>query len=454
LVSNNREETMMRIIESTLCIFLILVNLSWSQIQEPSSKIYTLDECIQLAEKHNATLIAAKQSYNVAKNDVWTAWGRLLPSLSSNLGYSRNIYGPTEGVILDPDTDSLIFGLSGIQTSKGYSASFSASQSWSLGGYDFYRIKEKNASKNSAGNSYQLTRQELILSVKQSYFDVLKAKMLLEIQREALKRATEQLKIAETRYELGAASFSDVLKAKVQYGDVKLALISAENTLKLAKATLNNWMGQDVNFPIDVEENLTTPAFNYSYESALKSSMEDNPNLRAAEYDLISAKAQVGMARSGFFPNFNLSGSYSWSHENLDELKNIRQRDYNWRLSASISFNIFENFQRKYNLSYAKANRKSAEENYQQTKRDVALELKQAFLNVQEANEKIELTNEKLKSAKEDLDLAQEKYNLGAASILDLLDAEVSYKQAESDQVEALYDYNLAVAQFEKTMGK
>jgi outer membrane protein TolC len=48
----------------------------------------------------------------------------------------------------------------------------------------------------------------------------------------------------------------------------------------------------------------------------------------------------------------------------------------------------------------------------------------------------------------------QEKYNLGAANILELLDAEVSFKQAESDQVEAWYDYNLAVAQFEKAIGK
>lgn len=446
---------MMRTIVSTLCFFLILINFSWGQIQEPSTKMYSLEECIRLAEKHNASLIAARESYNVAKSDVWTGWGRFLPSIDSRLGYSRRITGPTERITYDEATGELIFGgLSGVNTSKYYSASISAYQGWSLGGYDFYSIREKNASKNSAKSSYQFTYQELILSVKLAYFDVLKAKMLLDIQRDALKRAEEQLKIAETRYELGAASYSDVLKAKVLHGDVKLALITAENTVKLAKATLNSWMGQSVESSIDVEENLTIPEFNYSYENALQESMEKNPNVRKAQYDLKSAEAQLGMARSGFFPNFNISGSYSWNNEELDELKFAHKRDYNWSLSASISFNIFENFTRKHNLSYAKANLNSYKENFNQTKRDVAFELKQAFLNVQEADEKIELTKEKLKSAKEDLDLAQEKYNLGAASILDLLDAEVSYKQAESDQVEALYDYNLAVAQFEKTMGK
>ena len=445
---------MIRIVLSSFCLLLLLANLCWGQIEAVPPKVYSLDECIQLAERNNAMLIVAKQTYNVAKSDVWTSWGRLLPSVDSRLGYSRRITGPTDRITYDQATGELIFGISGIETFKYYSANISASQGWSLGGYDFYSIEEKKASKNSAKNSYQLTRQELILAVKQTYFDVLAAKMLLEIQKEALKRAAEQLRIAETKYELGAASFSDVLKAKVQYGDVELVLISADNTVKLAKATLNSWMGQNVDSPIDVEENLTIPEFNYSYEDALKEAQKKNPNVKKAQFDLRSAKAQLGMARSGFFPNFNLYGSYSWNNIDFDELKNIRQRDYEWFISASISFNVFENFQTKHNFSYAKANRKSAEENFHQTKRDVALELKQAFLNVQEAKEKIDLTKKKVKAAQEDLDLVQEKYNLGAANILELLDAEVSFKQAEADRVQALYDYNLAVAQFEKAMGR
>jgi len=445
---------MKRSILLLLVIMFFRTNLTFAQGETSSPKVYSLDECIRLAEKNDATLIAAKETYNWKKIDVWTGWGALLPSLDSRLEYSRIVYGPTEYTIYNPVTGEESPGVTGIETSKGYQARISAGQGWSLGGYNFYNIREKNASRNSAKSSFQLTRQGVILSVKQAYFDVLKAKMLLEIQKEALKRANEQLKIAETRYELGAASFSDVLKAKVQHGDVELSLISADNAVKLAKATLNSWMGQNVDSPIDVEENLTMPEFNYSYDDALKEAMKKNPSLKGSEFDLRSAKAQLGMYRSRLFPDFNLYGSYSWSNVDLDEIKYIRRRDYAWGLSAYISWNIFDNFQRKKNLSYAKANSKSVEENFHQTKRKVALELKQAFLSVQEAKEKIDLSKEKVKSAKEDLDLVQEKYNLGAANILELLDAEVSFKQAEADQVEALYDYNLATAQFEKAIGK
>ena len=444
----------MRVVLSSICTVMMLINVCGAQSENPSPQVYSLEQCIQLAEKYNATLIAARQSYNVARSQVWTSWGRLLPSVDTRMGYSHNETWSPGGSYWNPVTTQIDSVPPGAVKTKSYSASLSASQGWSLGGYDYYNIREKGASKKSAESSYQLARQDLVLSVKQAYFDVLKSKMLEEIQKDALRRADEQLKIAQTRYDLGAASYSDVLKAKVQRGDVELALIGAENAVKIAKATLNNWMGQDVNVPIDVEENLSVPTFGYSYEQALNDAMTKNADLRKAKFGLESAEAQLGMARSGFFPNFSLSGSYSWNNRNLDQIKYINQRDYNWNISASFSLNIFDNFQKNYNLSYAKANRNSARENFSQTKRDVALELKQAYLNVEEAQQKIDLSEQKQASAREDLDLVQEKYNLGSASILELLDAEGSFKQAESDRVQALYDFNLAVAQFEKAMGK
>jgi len=435
-------------------VLLLFCNMILAQTDSVSSQVFTLDQCIKLALEKNATLIGAKNNYLVAKSDVWTGWGVVLPSLGSSIGYSRVVRGPTQQTRIDQTTGEVIVGTTGIGVSKSYSASVSASQGWSLGGYNFYQIKEKNASKHSAYSSYQLTRQELVLAVKQAYFNVLQAKMFLGIQQEALKRSEEQLKIAQTRYDLGSASFSDVLKAKVLYGDVKLALITADNNVPLAKAALNSIMGQNVDTPLEVEENLTQPAFPYSYEDGLAQAAEANPSVQKAKFNYESAKAQMGLARSTFFPTFNLRGGYSWNNQNLDQIKNIRTRDYNWSFGASISFVIFENFQRKQNLSYAKANLNSIKESYRQTKNDIALQVKQAYIGVQQAQESIGLTNDKLQSAKEDLDLVQEKYNLGAASILDLLVAEGSYKQAESDQVQALYNYNLAVAQFEQAIGK
>jgi len=64
------------------------------------------------------------------------------------------------------------------------------------------------------------------------------------------------------------------------------------------------------------------------------------------------------------------------------------------------------------------------------------------------------LNEESVAAAQEDLNIVKEKYNLGAATIIEVLDAEVSFKQAQVNQVQALFDYNLAVSRLEKVMGR
>lgn len=84
----------------------------------------------------------------------------------------------------------------------------------------------------------------------------------------------------------------------------------------------------------------------------------------------------------------------------------------------------------------------------------MALEVKQAFLALAQARQNLDVTNQEAQSAEEDLNIVQEKYNLGAATILDLLNSQVSYRQAKSDQVQSLFDYNLATARLKKSMGE
>ena len=89
-----------------------------------------------------------------------------------------------------------------------------------------------------------------------------------------------------------------------------------------------------------------------------------------------------------------------------------------------------------------------------QTRRDVALELKQAYFDVQQAKRKIAVTEDAVEAADEDLRLNKEKYSVGAGTMLDLINAQVSYTSAQSDRIQALYDYKYAIARLQKAMGR
>jgi len=88
------------------------------------------------------------------------------------------------------------------------------------------------------------------------------------------------------------------------------------------------------------------------------------------------------------------------------------------------------------------------------TKNLVISEVKTAYLEIEQYKEKKSVAEENVDAAEEDLKITQEKYNLGAATILDLLDAQVSLKEAQVSVIQADFDLNLAVAKLENAMGK
>jgi outer membrane protein len=82
------------------------------------------------------------------------------------------------------------------------------------------------------------------------------------------------------------------------------------------------------------------------------------------------------------------------------------------------------------------------------------LEVKQAYFDVQQAKKSIEVTRNQVASAEEDLRLNSEKYTLGSGTMLELIDAQVSYATAKSDHIQSLYAYKKAIARLQQTMGK
>jgi outer membrane protein len=119
-----------------------------------------------------------------------------------------------------------------------------------------------------------------------------------------------------------------------------------------------------------------------------------------------------------------------------------------------VNWNIFDGFSRERNLSYAKVARNNARASLSDMRNLVSRDIKTAFLEIQQLQKKQQVSSGNVDAAQEDLRIMQEKYNLGAASILDLLDAQVSLRQAQVSNIQADFDLNLAVAKLENAMGK
>ncbi|UCC78932.1 MAG: TolC family protein [Candidatus Zixiibacteriota bacterium] len=414
-----------------------------------NAETYTLDQCIDIALKNNYGVIAAEKAYSTARGNVYAAYGSLLPNISISSGMSRTWSGS-----LTWDEISKQF-VAGGETRYGYRGSLNFSNTFiGLGLYNYGDIKYSRSIRTSSFYDYVKSQNDLILEVKRGYYDLIKAKMLLDVARDAVRRGEERLRVVQSRYDLGSASMSDVLKAKVQYGNDKLDLVSKNNAYKLAQANLAFIMGIDVNKEFDADENLPERDIDITFEGAINEALSKNPEYRKSQFDLSAARYSKTMAYSRFLPSLSLGLSHYTTVDNYADYLDFSIGGASYTLFATLNFNIFNQATDYARLKSAKNSQKTAEENLKNTQNSVALEIKRSFLELERAKEAKKLAEESVAAAQEDLNLVKEKYNLGAATILEVLDAEVSFKEAQTNHVQALFDYNLAVSQLEKALGR
>ena len=206
----------------------------------------TIDECIKIALKNNYLIRSSREQHRAAETDVVGARANFLPNIYTYTGWNRyheEIPFWPEGRLPYQSRDSYNYGL-GVE------------QSIFNGGYNWANFNLARAREKETYAAYRLSQQAITLKIKEDCYAMLKAKMLMDVQKDAVKRSEEQINMAKARYDLGSASLSDYLKAKVQLGSDNLALITLENNLKLAQANLNNDLGIDLEPPVDVAAEL------------------------------------------------------------------------------------------------------------------------------------------------------------------------------------------------------
>jgi len=435
--------------ERPILLVSLFLSFIFFSITTVSADVYSLEKCVETALKNNYGVIAAGNGYAAARGQVYTAWGQLLPSISFSTSASQSWSGYS---FSEPGTGRQLSG--GVKTNI-YSGSLNLEQSYGgMGIFTYANIKKKYHDRGSSLNSYIAARLSLILSVKENYYGLLKAKMLLDVSRDAVKRGEERLRVVQGRFDLGSASMSDVLKAKVQYGNDKLDLVARENACKLAAAGLAYIMGIDVNTELEVDEELPQRSVDLTFGSALSEALAQNPDNRKARFEFYGAHDQKLMAYANFLPSLSLGLRHSTNVDTLGNLTRFNKADASSYIYASLNFNIFNGASDYAAMRAARKNVETYRHALKDTENKIALDVKQAYLEIEQSEEAKSLADESVAAAREDLNLVREKYNLGAATILEVLDAEVSLKQAQTSRVQAIFDHNLAVSKLEKTLGR
>ncbi len=421
--------------------FVTVVLFSSSNI---AAKDLTLNDCIELALQNRASIIAARGREAVAKAGKLSALGAFLPSVNASYNYSKG----KETDIESPFT-------SVTEQDIGPSKAFTVSGNiWVLNVGNFFSLAQSKATAEAAHLDVLNSEQDLIYSVKLTYFAYLATIENIDVQEEAVKRSEEQLKLIQSRYDLGSASLSDVLKQKVLFGNDQLALLTASNSVVTAEASLAYTIGLDPNENHNFSKEYTENSYTGTIEDAVQFGLKHEPGYLSAMKGLSASKNAVRSRFSEYLPKISASGSVTRFTGTQAFPASFDYKSKTVRYGFNISWSIFDGFFRERNITTAKINRNNAMAQVAETKNFLSREIKTAYYDIvqQKKSKNIALAN--VEASTEDLKITQEKYNLGAATILDILNAQVSLKTAQVSFIKADFDLNLAVAKLENAMGK
>ncbi|MBN1755409.1 TolC family protein [bacterium] len=442
-MSKNITETGIRALVIFILVMLMRVKGEGFEGFSSGDSTLSLEDCIQRALEYSPSIeskIFDLESSEARKRGEYSSF---MPKVTTGLGWRRY-----DKEMLSITADEIV------RSSDSYSASLSATQSLFTGGYQWFSMKYQQESYRQEVLSLKQEKSDIVYAVKSTYYAIIAAQRLVILSKLGVKRAEDQLNLVTQKYELGSASQSDVAKTRVLMAEEKLRLIQAQNGEREYREDLNELL----NYPLDLQFTLASdslisrelkPMTDY-IELALDSSLD----ISSMENALNLYKIAKTMVNSAFYPALSLSLNYSWNNIELpDNWEEWRDAD-SWTLSMNLSWTLFNGLSRYYDHRESSLNFYKGELQLDQTIKNIVKQVRQTYGKVMESQQRIELSEARLEDARLTYEITSEKYKLGTATLLELLDSEVSLTSSENEHIQALYEYKINIALLDKLCGE
>jgi outer membrane protein TolC len=414
-------------------LFLVLTVFLFTLRAEAEEISLTLEEAVTIAFRDNRELLIKAEDVKKAMAKVSEAQAGLLPSLSfiGGLYYNRGYY--TKDI-------------------TQYNTQTTLKQYLYQGGKTINSIEQNKYKTKVSEAILDKTRLELALNVINSFYSYLLAQDFREVNKGILDNSRQHLKTLEERYQSGQASESEILKIKESLASVEEAYEFSANQAETSQVLLKNLLYLDQKIQVQPMGDFVYQPQEISYDEAFLKAMQNRPEIRQYEAQVKADRKGIEVARAENRPSIYASWDYYTRSHGLGALPEKNWNDSD-TLGVTMSWPVFDGWATRAKVEQAIVDLRSSQLNKGKAIRDVALDLKNAYLGLKDAIAKIKTSESDILVYQDDLSGSQEKYRQGIASFLDLDDANLRYNISQFNRRQAIYDYIVAKANFEKATG-
>ena len=441
-------------------------------LQTNAQKSWTLQECIDYAIKNNIQVKQNELNAESAKQTLLQSEAGTLPSLNGFASHSYNF-----GRTIDPFTNQFA-------NDKVLSQNFSLSSSLTLfNGFQTYNsIKQSQYSYIASKYDIDKMKNDISLNIATGYLQILFNEELLNVAKSQLDASAKQVEQTEKLVEAGKLAKGSFYDIQAQLASDELSLTTVQNQLDLSYLTLIQLLNMDSvgSFKI-VKPEINLPAEPILTSTPIQiytSAITTLPEIKSAEFKLKSYEKSLSIAKGGISPRLTVSGSYGTGYSGASkvlagtpvltgyqpngsitslgdqvlsptydaafQVKPFSDQ-YNDNINKNIGLQLrvplFNGLQTKVSISKAKILKQNADYNLDLAKRQLFKTIQQAYADANAALKKYYATVKAHDAIRESFKYAEQKFSLGVVSSLDYVTAKNKLTKAESDLLQAKYDY-------------
>jgi outer membrane protein TolC len=295
-------------------------------------------------------------------------------------------------------------------------------------------------------------RQDVALQAIFAYNAHLLALGQVKVAETIVDQKEKQLEMARTRRGNGVATDLEVLRFEVDLANARTTLLRLQGAAELARGDLNAVMVEPTDQavePTDALEFVETPA---DQQQVVREAVTARPEIQAVGWSERISDEAIGIYKADMQPRLDFNGAFGWSTR---ETQNFFEPNYQkWSLSVTLKIPVFDGFRTAGRVAQARAERARIDQDRVALATLIDLEAKQAVDRLRVASSVFHAAELNVTQARKALDMTQANYRLGAATTLDVLDAQAAFTQAEFSRLEALHAHANARAGLRYVMGQ
>ena len=452
--------------------------------------VITLEQALEIALGENISVKVADLEIKRTEYAKKGAYASLFPQIDLTGSYQRTI--KKQVMYMDFDMSSLTGGAGagagagsgtegtegGATGSTGSGSSSSSSSSSSSGGLEVGRLNTLNAGVSAAlpivnaqlwkslkisGLDVELavekargSRLDMVTQVKNAYFATLFAKEAFNVYKEVYENAVKNLEEAQKKFDSEKVSEFEVIRAKTSVANAIPNVYNAESSLILALWQFKAVLGVDLDMNLDVAGKLGdfSQHMFYDIHQHDEISLDRNTTMKqlAIQAELLAENIKV--QKYATLPTLSLGFNFAMTTMAND----VKFSEFKWTpysyAALSLNIPIFAGGKRYQAIRQSKNQYQQIQLQQLNTERQLKISIRQS-LNTMEMNMKsYYAAQDAVAAAQKAYDIAEASYKVGRGTLLELNDAQLALTQAQLSESQAVYNFVIAKAQLEQTLGQ